>query len=111
MRWSVDASLFQNHFQTRWVGPMNCPTLVVQHWLGHIESIAFGHNSILDVVSCSLGHLMLDHASPRGRRGGISEHILLPEAVRISDIAFVMVKESFVVPAIFFYLESAANKR
>jgi hypothetical protein len=27
------------------------------------------------------------------------------------SLAFVMVKESFIVPAIFFYLESAANKR
>jgi hypothetical protein len=26
------------------------------------------------------------------------------------SLAFVMVKESFVIPAIFFYLESAANK-
>ena len=27
------------------------------------------------------------------------------------SLAYVMVKESFLVPAIFFYLESAANKR
>ncbi len=85
MRWSVDTSLFHYHFQTRWVGPMNRPTLVVEHQLGHIGSIAFFHKAISDTVGCSLGHLMLDHASLHGRRERISEHMLLPEAIRISE--------------------------
>ena len=86
VRWSVDALLFQCNLQTWCICPMNRPTPVIEHRLGHMESIAFFHRSISDVVGCSLGHLMFNHASLQGRRDNTSKLILFPEAVRTSDI-------------------------
>ncbi len=39
-----------------------------------------------DLDDCSCGHLILEYASPGGRLKRISVLILLPDAVRISDI-------------------------
>jgi hypothetical protein len=65
---------------------MNHLTPVIEHRLGHMECIVFFHRSILDIVGCSLDHLMFNHASPRGRCDNISRLILFPEAIRTSDI-------------------------
>jgi hypothetical protein len=82
----VDSLLIQYHCHIRCVLPMNQPVLRVELRLGHVDNIAFFQSCISKSVGCSYGHLMLDHASPFGWQERISVLILLPDAVRMSDI-------------------------
>jgi hypothetical protein len=53
--------------------------------LGHIENIASFQSLISESVGCSLGHLIVDHASPCGLRKRMSMLTLLPDAVSTTD--------------------------
>jgi hypothetical protein len=66
--------------------PRKQSTLEVLHRLGQIESMAVCHSCMSNLVGCSWGHLILEYASPGGRLKRISVLILLPDAVKISDI-------------------------
>jgi len=86
VRWSVDSSLFQYHFQMQCVCLTNLPAPRLKHWLGHMACIAFLQRAISDVVGFSFGHRMVDHFSPRGRGDKISGAIMFPDAVSMSDM-------------------------
>ena len=85
-RLSIESSLHYDQSQSLWVLLMNLPTLWVVHLLGHIDSIAFFHSCMSELVGCSCGHLMSKFDTSGRRRNRISVFIMLPEAVEMSDM-------------------------
>ena len=82
----VDCSLFHDHRQILWVGPINPPTRALPLWLGQMESMVLLHGLKSESVGCLLGHVIFDHASPGGRRESISGFILFLNAKRMSNM-------------------------
>ncbi len=82
---SVESSLHQDQCQSLWVLLMNLPTLWTIHLLGQIDSIAFFHSCMFELVGCSCGHLMSKFDTSGRQRDRISVFIMLPEAVKMSD--------------------------
>ncbi len=72
------------HTLCKW--PMKQPMTDMLLVLGHIECMESLHSLMSESVGCSLGHLIVDHASPCGRRKRVSDPILLPDAVNISNM-------------------------
>ncbi len=64
---SVKSSSHHDQCQTLWVLLRNQPMLAVLHLLGQIESMAFFHNCMSELVGRSCGHLMSKFVSS-GRR-------------------------------------------
>ncbi len=83
---SVESSLHHDQCQSLWVLLMNLPTLRVIHLLGQIDRIAFFHSCMSELVGCSFGHLMSEFDTIGRRRDRISVFIVLPEAVKMSDM-------------------------
>ncbi len=86
MWWRVVFALLQNQRHILCKRPVKRPTGDVLLLLGQIEIMASLHSLMSESVGCSLGHLIIDHASPWGHHARISAFTLLPEAVSISDM-------------------------
>ncbi len=84
--WRVECASSQNHRHTLCKWPMKQPTPDMLLLLGHIECMASLHSLMSESVGCSLGHLIVNHASPCGQRERVSALTLLPDAVNISDM-------------------------
>jgi hypothetical protein len=83
---SIESSLHHDQCQSLWVLMMNLPMLWVVHLLGQIDRLALFHSCMSELVGHSCGHLMSKFDTSGRQRNRISVFIMLPEAVKMSDM-------------------------
>jgi hypothetical protein len=85
-RQSMESSSQNDYCHILCVVPRKQPTLEVLHWLGQMESKAVCHSCMSGRVGCSFGHRILEYVFPGVCRKSILVSILIPNAVKISDM-------------------------